>query len=170
MKKIKGKISASIKFVIIESSEITNNGTADAVLWSDLMKNSSSEDKLIIRQAEMAVNKCCTVAFTSGTSQWPQKGVMLSHDNIVWSAYGLLNDLGVEVNSEHVLSVHPTGSIITQMFELWLPLIAQVCRMQKVKSLKFHSASKTTSYADFEKKFEFRNDFFCKNMIYRVLQ
>ena len=148
MKKIKAKVSHSLKFIIIESSSSDDIDDENAIFWQNLMKNSISDNDLMNRQTKIAVNKCCIISFTAGTSEWPQKGVMLSHDNIIWSTYSLLNDLEAQVNTEHLLSFHPLGSIMTQIFEIWFPLISQVMHIlyfflvhivKGIKSVKMYS-------------------------------
>lgn len=76
-------------------------------------------------------NQCCVLVYTSGTTGNP-KGVMLSHDNITWTArYG--SQAGsiqpAEVQQEVVVSYLPLSHIAAQIYDLWTSIQwgAQVC-------------------------------------------
>ncbi|XP_053514837.1 long-chain-fatty-acid--CoA ligase ACSBG1 isoform X2 [Artibeus jamaicensis] len=76
-------------------------------------------------------SQCCVLVYTSGTTGSP-KGVMLSQDNITWTArYG--SQAGgiqpLEVQQEVVVSYLPLSHIAAQIYDLWTgpQWGAQVC-------------------------------------------
>ncbi|XP_028921284.1 long-chain-fatty-acid--CoA ligase ACSBG1 isoform X2 [Ornithorhynchus anatinus] len=76
-------------------------------------------------------NQCCVLIYTSGTTGSP-KGVMLSQDNITWTAkYGSrAGDIQpAEVQQEVVVSYLPLSHIAAQIYDLWTGIQwgAQVC-------------------------------------------
>ncbi|NWV69496.1 ACBG2 ligase, partial [Malurus elegans] len=71
--------------------------------------------------ASQKPNQCCTLIYTSGTTGQP-KGVMLSHDNLTWTAlaagrYVMLND--ALTSQEQVVSYLPLSHIAAQMSDIW---------------------------------------------------
>ncbi|XP_061250667.1 long-chain-fatty-acid--CoA ligase ACSBG1 isoform X1 [Bos javanicus] len=76
-------------------------------------------------------NQCCALVYTSGTTGNP-KGVMLSQDNITWTArYGSqAGDIKpAEIQQEVVVSYLPLSHIAAQIYDLWTGIQwgAQVC-------------------------------------------
>ena len=55
--------------------------------WNELLDigRELPDAKLDERLRRLAINHCCTVVYTSGTNR-PQRGVMLSHDNLTWGS------------------------------------------------------------------------------------
>ncbi|XP_066523388.1 long-chain-fatty-acid--CoA ligase ACSBG1 isoform X2 [Hoplias malabaricus] len=66
-------------------------------------------------------NQCCVLIYTSGTTGKP-KGVMLSHDNITWTAH-LASRAGdmqpAEYSQETIVSYLPLSHIAAQIYDLW---------------------------------------------------
>ena len=68
-------------------------------------------------------HQCSTLIYTSGTTGNP-KGVMLSHDNIIWTTKTVLNTVGIiPENPQRVVSYLPLSHVAGQMVDMYMPLI-----------------------------------------------
>ncbi|XP_068175883.1 LOW QUALITY PROTEIN: long-chain-fatty-acid--CoA ligase ACSBG2-like [Antennarius striatus] len=94
--------------------------------WDEFMKLGCDEpeeplDAIISSQKP---NQCCTLIYTSGTTGQP-KGVMLSHDNITWTALSVSRYANLKephLNQEVVVSYLPLSHIAAQMIDIWIIL------------------------------------------------
>ncbi|XP_072428211.1 long-chain-fatty-acid--CoA ligase ACSBG2-like [Chiloscyllium punctatum] len=69
-------------------------------------------------------NQCCTLIYTSGTTGVP-KAVMLSHDNMTWTAKTAGQTVGLQHArkvQERVVSFLPVSHIAAQMMDIWIPM------------------------------------------------
>jgi len=91
--------------------------------WEDLPKLAEkvSEDELEERIKAQKPDDTCTLIYTSGTTGMP-KGVMISHDNIIYVANQTLSlmDAGPD---EHIISYLPLSHIAEQVVSLHGPYI-----------------------------------------------
>lgn len=66
---------------------------------------------------------CSTMIYTSGTTGLP-KGVMLSHNNILWTTKAVLKIVGITKDTpERVLSYLPLSHVAAQMVDVYMPLV-----------------------------------------------
>ncbi|KAM4708327.1 long-chain-fatty-acid--CoA ligase ACSBG2 isoform 1-T1 [Discoglossus pictus] len=69
-------------------------------------------------------NQCCTLIYTSGTTGQP-KGVMLSHDNVTWTAAAAGKTVKLREatdQQEIVVSYLPLSHVAAQMIDIWLTM------------------------------------------------
>lgn len=68
-------------------------------------------------------NHCCSLIYTSGTTGTP-KGVMLSHDNLTWTAEMVCKTTGLRQTEEQdiVVSYLPLSHIAAQMIDVWITM------------------------------------------------
>lgn len=67
--------------------------------------------------------QCSTLIYTSGTTGNP-KGVMLSHDNIIWTTQMLLSTIDIKPdNVEKIVSYLPLSHVAAQMLDIYMPLV-----------------------------------------------
>ncbi|XP_051979279.1 long-chain-fatty-acid--CoA ligase ACSBG1-like [Xyrauchen texanus] len=91
--------------------------------WEEFMKlglevSDHELDNIINSQR---ANQCCILIYTSGTTGTP-KGVMLSHDNITWTALhaSRAGDMQpAETWQESLVSYLPLSHIAAQIYDLW---------------------------------------------------
>ncbi|XP_077634109.1 long-chain-fatty-acid--CoA ligase ACSBG2-like isoform X4 [Crocuta crocuta] len=98
----------------------------DLYSWNDFMElgNSIPESQLDQIIDSQRANQCAVVIYTSGTIGSP-KGVMLSHDNITWTAGAAAKNCGLSNAAEKqevVVSYLPLSHIAAQMMDVWIPM------------------------------------------------
>ncbi|XP_073435471.1 long-chain-fatty-acid--CoA ligase ACSBG1 isoform X1 [Dendrobates tinctorius] len=96
---------------------------SDLYTWKDFMEQGSdiSDEHLDDIIQSQKPNQCCVLIYTSGTTGNP-KGVMLSHDNITWTAAhaSRAGDMQpAEVQQESIVSYLPLSHIAAQIYDLW---------------------------------------------------
>ncbi len=92
--------------------------------WEDLltMGAGESDDELEDRLKRIAINQCCMLIYTSGTTG-PPKGVMMSHDNLTWTAR--IADIYLKITRDDMfLSYLPLSHSAAQMIDVWMPMSA----------------------------------------------
>ncbi|XP_071753795.1 long-chain-fatty-acid--CoA ligase ACSBG2-like [Centroberyx gerrardi] len=89
--------------------------------WAEFMKLGEEvpDEQLDAVIGSLRANECCTLIYTSGTTGNP-KGVMLSHDNLTWTA----NAAGVMSQLSHgeevVVSYLPLSHVAAQVNDMWI--------------------------------------------------
>lgn len=92
--------------------------------WSELeeMNTDDVEEEFKNRLANIVINKCCCLVYTSGTVGHP-KGVMMSHDSLTWDSYSIGKRLDqIQYGKEVLVSFLPLSHIAAQMVDIFLSL------------------------------------------------
>ena len=96
--------------------------------WKQLLAKGEAEvsdAQLDERIAAQSPDDVCTLIYTSGTTGEP-KGVMLSHDNMVWTSY--VAAFSIELSGEMVtLSYLPLSHIAEQILSIYVPAQHRSC-------------------------------------------
>lgn len=95
--------------------------------WKDFMalgEDKSDDDLQAVIDAQK-VDDVCTYIYTSGTTGDP-KAVMISHDNITWTAKAALDELGVQ-DGDRMISYLPLSHIAEQIVSLHGPVVCGAC-------------------------------------------
>lgn len=103
-------------------AETSDNGY---YTWDELalMDTDDVEDEYHNRLAEIASNECCSLIFTSGTTAVP-KGVMLSHDNLLFVAKAGTEFTKMEAPKEIIISYLPLSHIAAQIVDIYACLFS----------------------------------------------
>ncbi|XP_078280110.1 long-chain-fatty-acid--CoA ligase ACSBG2 [Rhinoraja longicauda] len=109
---------------IVQYKEELKEKRPNLYTWSEFMQigkdvPDSELDEIIASQKP---NQCCTLIYTSGTTGKP-KGVMLSHDNLTWTADvagTMVNLRPASESQEAIISYLPLSHIAAQMIDIWL--------------------------------------------------
>ncbi len=92
--------------------------------WDEFMAKGAdtSDDDLQARLDGLEMDQLATLIYTSGTTG-PPKGVMLSHDNLAWTAGQVVQMFSV-VSSDTTVSYLPLSHIAEQIFSIHMPSTA----------------------------------------------
>ncbi|XP_061528355.1 long-chain-fatty-acid--CoA ligase ACSBG2-like [Phycodurus eques] len=91
--------------------------------WAEFMRLGEDvpEKDLDDSIARLRANECSTVIFTSGSTGAP-KGVMLSHDNVTWTAQRAGDMVGLRYAEETVISYLPLSHVAAQLNDMYLTM------------------------------------------------
>ena len=89
--------------------------------WQQILQigRDSSDRCLEERLSQIAINQCCVLSYTSGTTGDP-KGVMLSHDNIVYTAIQNLRFAELQYGQGLALSYLPQSHMAGMMLDQFI--------------------------------------------------
>ncbi|NXD85919.1 ACBG2 ligase, partial [Halcyon senegalensis] len=109
---------------IVQYKEELKEKRPNLYSWSEFMDLSKDVPDTQLSEIikSQKPNQCCTLIYTSGTTGQP-KGVMLSHDNLTWTAsttgrFVMLSD--ATEKQELVISYLPLSHIAAQMTDVWM--------------------------------------------------
>ncbi|MFT7806763.1 long-chain-fatty-acid-CoA ligase ACSBG1 [Arapaima gigas] len=108
---------------IVQYSGPLQKKLANLYSWKEFMElgHDISEKELDDIIKSQKANQCCVLIYTSGTTGKP-KGVMLSHDNITWTAHHASRAGDVQPadsRQESLVSYLPLSHIAAQIYDLW---------------------------------------------------
>ncbi|MBK8239078.1 MAG: AMP-binding protein [Deltaproteobacteria bacterium] len=104
-----------------------DDGDDNVYSWTEFLElgKDVADDDLERRIKAQKPDDVCTYIYTSGTTGDP-KAVMISHDNITWTASASLEMLGVQ-EGDRVISYLPFSHIAEQVVSLHGPMAAGMC-------------------------------------------
>ncbi|NXM31783.1 ACBG2 ligase, partial [Oxyruncus cristatus] len=108
---------------IVQYGEEIKEKRPNLYSWSEFMELGRDVPDALLHLAIAAQkpNQCCTLIYTSGTTGQP-KGVMLSHDNLTWTAAVAGRSIMLtdpRERQEQVISYLPLSHIAAQMSDIW---------------------------------------------------
>ncbi|XP_034354066.1 long-chain-fatty-acid--CoA ligase ACSBG2 [Arvicanthis niloticus] len=115
----------TVKAIVQYKLPLLENST-NLYSWPDFMELGDGIpniqlDRIILSQK---ANQCAVIIYTSGTTGTP-KGVMLSHDNITWTAGAMARELEmthVSGKQDSIVSYLPLSHIAAQLMDIWIPI------------------------------------------------
>ncbi|NWW77095.1 ACBG2 ligase, partial [Climacteris rufus] len=108
---------------IVQYGEEIKEKRPNLYSWSEFLELGRAVPDSRLREviASQKPNQCCTLIYTSGTTGQP-KGVMLSHDNLTWTAAAagrFIQLADARERQEQVVSYLPLSHIAAQMSDIW---------------------------------------------------
>ena len=76
-----------LKYIIVYDGKVSENSN-DVISWQDVMrigKENRDETEMLRRQRNMAINECCILVYTSGTTGNPKGKITIQYFTSIWS-------------------------------------------------------------------------------------
>jgi long-chain-fatty-acid--CoA ligase ACSBG len=130
----KGAETPNLKAIVVYGEAINTEAASQfnvpLYTFEDFMElgKDVSDADVEARQKKVQAGNCCTLIYTSGTTG-PPKAVMISNDNITWTAKNLIDNFLFEMNlgTERIVSYLPLSHIAGQMVDIHAPMFIGGC-------------------------------------------
>lgn len=106
-------------------ADVKSKTSVPVYTFADFLKlgASVSDATLKARGDEQKPNEVTTLIYTSGTTG-PPKAVMLTHDNVTWTAQAQISTMDPLTNDDHIISYLPLSHIAAQMIDMHAPMMS----------------------------------------------
>ncbi|CAI9717845.1 long-chain-fatty-acid--CoA ligase ACSBG2-like isoform X1 [Octopus vulgaris] len=113
-----------LKAIVVYSGEVAVK-EPNIYSWQELKKMGAELPMSLVHQRLQTIspNKCCLLIYTSGTTGNP-KGVMISHDNLTWTAHVVQQNTPIEFGNEFILSYLPLSHVAAQLLDIYMTISA----------------------------------------------
>lgn len=96
-------------------------GHSNFYTWTEFLALGKPADDPMPRVERLSPAAACTIVYTSGTTG-PPKGVMLSHDNYIWTAKATISVQGF-TEDEQMVSYLPLSHCMAQCVDIFITLV-----------------------------------------------
>ncbi len=105
---------------------LEKDGKIRVLTWEELLKMGKKEEEkaLEARLRQLAINECCHLVYTSGTTGAP-KGVMLTHDNLTYTSRRLCDIFHLKRREERLVSYLPLSHVAANICDLFVMLSSE---------------------------------------------
>jgi long-subunit acyl-CoA synthetase (AMP-forming) len=119
-KQVRGELPKLKALVLMEGEDPDE----DVLSWDELLAvgDKVGVDELEARKKAQKPGDLCTLIYTSGTTG-PPKAVMISHENILWTAQTAVDHVGGMGPGDTQISYLPLSHVAEQMLTMYLPMM-----------------------------------------------
>jgi len=127
----KGKLS-HIKALVVYGEAVDKNLAAKSDIpvypWDEFLRVGASvtDDQVDSRGAAIRPGNCASLIYTSGTTG-PPKAVMISHDNITWTAQNIIDHYMYLSHEDRIVSYLPLSHIAAQIIDIFAIMQLGAC-------------------------------------------
>ncbi len=116
-----------LKYIVQYTGTIKAGTDPCVISWRDFLAlgDKVTDSALADRMNYQRPGHCCMLIYTSGTTGNP-KAVMLSHDNITWTASVTVSTIDVNF-SDRIVSYLPLSHIAAQIIDVHGPMLTGAC-------------------------------------------
>jgi long-chain-fatty-acid--CoA ligase ACSBG len=96
--------------------------------WDEFLRVGASvtDDVIDLRGSKVKAGNCASLIYTSGTTG-PPKAVMISHDNITWTAQNIIDHYMYLNHEDRVVSYLPLSHIAAQIIDIFAIMLLGAC-------------------------------------------
>jgi long-chain-fatty-acid--CoA ligase ACSBG len=127
----KGKLS-HIKALVVYGETVDKNLAAKSSIpvypWDEFLRVGATvtDDQVDARGAKIGPGNCASLIYTSGTTG-PPKAVMISHDNITWTAQNIIDHYMYLSHEDRIVSYLPLSHIAAQIIDIFAIMSLGAC-------------------------------------------
>jgi len=109
-----------LRVIVLYGDDEVPSELEGVISWQQLLDlgSNASDGNLRARLANIAINQCCALSYTSGTTGNP-KGTMLSHDSMTYAARQNMALFEMEYSKETTVSYLPQSHILGMMMDIY---------------------------------------------------